>query len=305
MKTLKIISTTALFWLSVLAGWAQQDPLYSQYQFNQLMINPAYTGVYDRFSIGLMSRLQWAGIEGAPVTHTLTAQKSILDGKIGVGGLILQDKFGVNTNTELQATYSYNINFEEAKLAMGLQAGLINFSYDFSNLELDFVDDPSLNTDLDNFMKPNFGVGAMYITNKYFVGASVPRILDINVNDGALKSTRYMRHYYLTGGLAFEPAPYTLVRVMSLMRYVVDGRISTEFNVSTLIDEKVWGGLTVRDLKHYGIYMMLEATDNLRIGYSFEIPANSLIQSNYGTHEISVFFRTKRRNDSILDQNYF
>ncbi len=302
---MKTLLTTVLFWLSVLAGWAQLDPLYSQYQFNQLMINSAYTGVYDRFSVGMMSRMQWVGLEGAPVTHTITAQKSILNGKIGVGGILLQDKFGVSTNTELQATYSYNINFSEAKLAMGLQGGLINFGYDLSNLELDFVDDPSLNSNMNDFMKPNFGAGLMYITNNYFVGASVPRILDVNVNDGVLKSTRYLRHYYLTGGLTFDPVPYTTIRIMSLMRYVVDGRISTELNISSLIDGKVWGGITVRDLKHFGIYMMLEATSNIRVGYSFELPANSLIQSSYGTHEFSVFFRTKRKNDSILDQNYF
>ena len=62
--------TLIILLFSVQLVKAQFDPLYNQYLFNQQMINPAYVGIYNRFSVGLISRAQWVGIEGAPVTNT-------------------------------------------------------------------------------------------------------------------------------------------------------------------------------------------------------------------------------------------
>jgi hypothetical protein len=40
---------------------AQQDPQYSLYQFNQLIINPAYAGSRDNLSVVAANRQQWVG----------------------------------------------------------------------------------------------------------------------------------------------------------------------------------------------------------------------------------------------------
>ncbi len=52
--------------------YAQQDALFSQYMFNKLVINPAYTGTRDALSIALVGRQQWVGMDGAPKTVTFT-----------------------------------------------------------------------------------------------------------------------------------------------------------------------------------------------------------------------------------------
>ena len=44
----KIITSFAL--VSAVVGFAQQDPQFSQYQFNQMVINPAYAGSRDALS---------------------------------------------------------------------------------------------------------------------------------------------------------------------------------------------------------------------------------------------------------------
>ena len=85
-----------------LIAYGQQDPLYSQYQFNQSIINPAYTGINDALNATAIARRQWTGIEGAPVTNTLSLSSSLLHNKLGAGILLLSDKYGVNKNTEIQ-----------------------------------------------------------------------------------------------------------------------------------------------------------------------------------------------------------
>lgn len=276
-----------------LTTFSQQDPLYSQYQFNQLMINPAYAGIYERFSVGAISRFQWAGIDGAPQTNTITANSSLAERKIGLGAVVLNDRFGVSSNYEIQLATSYNIQFsKEAKLAMGIQGGWIQYTYDFSNVNMDFMDDPEIVNNHDNFSKPNFGVGFMVMHTNYFVGASVPRILNVSVTDGANQSDRYKRHYYLTGGFVFDVNRIP-VKGTALIRSMAGETYSVDLTASAFLDEVMWAGVSIRDLKHFGILGIFQLGENLKLGYSFELPTNNLIYGNYGTHEVSVSYNIR------------
>ena len=55
----------------VLPSFGQQDPLFSQYMFNPLIINPAYAGSREALSATILHRSQWVGFDGAPTTQTL------------------------------------------------------------------------------------------------------------------------------------------------------------------------------------------------------------------------------------------
>jgi len=285
--------------------WSQLDPLYNQYQFNQQMINPAYTGIYNRISAGLISRVQWAGIEGAPVTNTLTFQSALNKGRIGLGALVINDRLGINDNTEAFISTSYNIIIGENKLSMGLQGGMISYRYDLSRLTLDYVDDTQLVNGLDNISEPNFGAGLMFMTPKYYVGASVPRILNISVSDGVTNSSRYRQHYYLTGGYIYEATRFLMYRINGLVRYVDNEQISYDLTLSGYLDQVAWTGFTVRDLRDVGAFVILEVGKYLRLGYSVEFPTNSLIQSNFGTHEISVTIDKSHSREYVVSKRRF
>ncbi|MEO9483504.1 MAG: type IX secretion system membrane protein PorP/SprF [Ekhidna sp.] len=282
-----------LFTCISLASSGQQDPLYSQYQFNQLMINPAYAGIYNRLSVGVISRFQWAGIEGSPRTNTITAQSALADGKIGLGALILNDRFGVSNNYEVQFASSYNIKFNRStQLAMGIQGGFVQFGYDFNKVNLDFFDDPELLNGHDNILKPNFGVGFMLLNPNFFIGASVPRILNVSVTDGSTQSERYKRHYYFSAGVAAE-IQKTPVKATTLIRSMAGETYSFDITLSAFLDDVMWAGISVRDLKHFGVLGIFEINETIKLGYSFELPANNLIHGNYGTHEVSLSYNVR------------
>ncbi len=302
---MKKLSTLLLFVVVSGSLKAQLDPLYNQYQFNQLMVNPAYAGIYNRFSAALISRLNWVGIEGAPVTNTVTIQSALKNGRIGLGALLIDDRLGVNSNTESSITASYNIQFENAKLAMGIQGGLTNYRFDLSRLTLDYVDDERLTTGLDNYSEPNFGAGIMYMNPVFFAGFSIPRLRELNVDDGVINSTRYKRHYYFSAGYFYEFSQLTQYKITSLIRYVENGDISVDVALSTYIDQIIWAGLTARDLKHIGLFMSLEVSKSLRLGYAFELPTNSLIIGNYGTHEISIAVDLATKKSMPLSKRRF
>lgn len=117
--------------LMPLIGTAQQDPLYSQYLFNQAIINPAYSGVHDIMSATLISRNQWLGLDGAPQTNTLNVHSSFFRNKIGVGLTFVNDQLGVSNSNEMSVAYAYKVQFRKSVLAFGIQGGLTTFKYDY------------------------------------------------------------------------------------------------------------------------------------------------------------------------------
>ena len=88
---------------------AQQDPLYSQYFNNPMLINPAFAGSNDRLYAGAAYRSQWAGIDGGPVTFNFNGHLSLMDNKLGAGILAVQDQLGDIKNTQYGGVFAYRI----------------------------------------------------------------------------------------------------------------------------------------------------------------------------------------------------
>lgn len=53
-------------------GTAQQRPYYTQYILNNFLINPALAGIENYWDVKTSHRIQWQGIQDAPVTTYLT-----------------------------------------------------------------------------------------------------------------------------------------------------------------------------------------------------------------------------------------
>ena len=151
------------------AAQAQFDAPFTQYQFNQGMFNPAYTGVHGVTSLNFISKIQWVGINGAPFTNMLNVHTSFLDDKLGGGLTFINDKYGVNSNNEVHMSYSYKIETGNTIISMGLQAGMVSFRYDYSKLNTEFMD-PTFIESGESFAKPNFGAGIFVMGEKYFFG---------------------------------------------------------------------------------------------------------------------------------------
>ncbi|MEL7003738.1 MAG: type IX secretion system membrane protein PorP/SprF [Bacteroidota bacterium] len=202
-KTLYFLIYFGFGLLSIANVQAQQYPVYSQYLFNGLVINPAYAGSHVQFSATAMYRNQWVNFDGAPKTVALSAH-STLGRKVGVGFLLTNDEIGSYSNQSLYGSYAYRLRTPAGGvLSMGLQAGFSLTSADFSDLNLNTPGDASF-APFTNKLKPNFGVGVFYRNDLFFAGLSVPFLLNNSVSnglEGAISDIREARYYYLHGGL--------------------------------------------------------------------------------------------------------
>ncbi len=267
-------------------AFSQQDPLYTQYMFNMLAINPAYTGINNNLNITVNSRWQWTGLEGSPKTNILTANSSFLENKVGLGALILRDELGVSENTEGYLSYAYKIQSSTSTISFGLQTGFINYQYNFGDLDLNPATlDPNFSANIKGDTRVNFGAGLIYMTDNLFLGLSVPRILNTEFTDGVIASTRYQRHYYLTGAYLIELQRGIKVKPMVLLKGVDGAPLSVDLSGSVLLNNKIWAGVFTRNLDTYGLMGQVELSDGIKVGYAFEITTGDFIPSALTTHE--------------------
>jgi len=305
MKKVYILSILVALFSFVHTGKAQYDPLYNQYSFDQLMINPAYTGVHDIFSVSLISRIQWVNIEGAPITNTFTANTSIGNNKAGIGAILINDRFGVSNNTELYLTYGYKINFGRGSLSAGIQGGYMSYKYDYSKLNLEFEDDPSFSAQDEQISQPNFGVGLWYQTDKYYIGLSMPRILEVEIDISGEPSNRYRRQFYISAGGMITLNPTLKLKPYGLIRIIDGAPANIDIGANLLFRELIWAGVLIRDLDALALMTQLEINDKFRVGVSVELATTKLVTTSYGTYEIMLVLDFAAFSQQVLKRRYF
>src|ERR1700750_1557636 len=99
---------------------AQQEPMFPHYMYNTLWLNPAYAGTREAMTITGIHRSQWVGFDGAPIDQSLTLHTPILNGKVGLGLSLVNDKIGPTKNTLIAIDVAYHVQLtKKSKLSFG------------------------------------------------------------------------------------------------------------------------------------------------------------------------------------------
>ncbi|MBX2955151.1 MAG: type IX secretion system membrane protein PorP/SprF [Cyclobacteriaceae bacterium] len=279
-----LVATCAILTTSL---QAQVDPLYSQYLNNPFLINPAYTGMNKYMNLMVGYRKQWAGFDGSPTTLSATGHTSLMDNRMGVGLIVSQDKVGENTNTFVQGTYAYKVRFDDYRyISFGLQAGIMNFKSDNSELNIADPSDPLFNSN-QNVISPSFGAGVIYRTDNLFLGLSVPRMLKASESYDDVTAALYTQHFYGFASYVFLLSNRVKLKPAVLFRAVSGSPLSTDINFQFNIDERYAVGLLTRNFNTYGLLAQIKFNE-FRFGYVFEMPTNKSVGTNFTSHEITL-----------------
>ena len=301
MKTHYLIFAFSLISLECLA---QQDPLYSQYINNPFVINPAYAGLTDNLNLAVSYRSQWNGLEGSPKTMNANGHISLLDNRMGAGMMIISDQIGNSKVNEVFGVYSYRINLTSDKiLSFGLQAGMVNYQIDNSKVTPWDVSDHLFQGNFSE-TKPSFGFGAILKNDKFFVGASVPRMLHSTLQTQGSQATLYTQHFYVMGSYLIFLSEHIRFKPSVLVKAVSGATPSADVNASLIVHENYQAGLLTRNFNTYGIFMQALVMDSFRLGYVYEVPASTSSGLNFTTHEVTLGYRmnalTFHKNRNVL-----
>jgi len=309
MKRILLIAIIATAWSSV---FAQQEAMYTHYMYNTLAVNPAYAGTRDAMTFTALHRSQWVGFEGAPTTQTFTMHTPLRNKKIGIGISVINDVIGPDRNTGFYVDYSYKLRInKKAQLGLGLKAGLSLLKSSLSSLDLDDSNDPVFNNDVASKLLPNFGFGAYYFTDKWYVGFSIPRLLENNYSDNSIEGSANVfgdgKHYYIIGGANFKIADKIDFRPVSLIKINAGAPMEIDLTAMFVYDNKFSLGIMGRSGDAIGILASIMVLEQLEVGYSFDWSfINSTKVYNAGSHEIFLRYDLVFKNEArIHSPRYF
>ena len=103
MKKIRIIF---LFSILILNESLAQDPVFSMFYLNKLVLNPAYTGINRDLRFTAMSRMQWTGIPGKFQSTTASLDVACPKSRLGFGLTFMNDVAGEAFLTNNQGNIS-------------------------------------------------------------------------------------------------------------------------------------------------------------------------------------------------------
>lgn len=282
--------------LSLTTTFGQQDPQYTQYMYNQNVLNPAYAGSKGVLSIGMLGRTQWVGVDGAPETLTL-AIHSPIGRKVGLGLSVIHDEIGPAKEDNVYADFSYTIHTsDEGNLAFGLKAG-----FTFLNVRalgnLVDPDDEILNEPV-NKNSPNFGAGIFYYTQKFYAGLSIPNFLEtrhLETGNGQVSSASEKMHYFLTTGYVFHLSESLKLKPSAMVKAAIGAPVSIDLSANALLNDTIEFGLSMRLDDSISAMIGFNVSEDMRIGYAYDHTTSNFGQFNSGSHEIMLLFDFNRR----------
>lgn len=291
---------------------AQQDPLFSQYTFNRLLINPAFAGNRNVVSSNVGYRQNFAGLENAAENLHLTVHAPIQSKFMAVGLKVIHDQIGVTSNTYISGIYAYHLGFGEGRLSLGLEAGLVNSRVNFNDLIRRDDFDMAIPDGTESKVIPDFGFGAFYDQEQFYVGLSARHLtqgsLDFTEDFNRPNRAELRRHYIITAGYIFDVAPNIELQPAVLARHVYNAPFLMDFSAIATFSKLITIGGSYRSNQALVGFLGLRIKENFNIGYAYDYIMSDLANYTNGSHEIMLNYNVNLISPAerkIIDPRYY
>jgi len=282
----------AVFSILVCTGvttFAQQDPMYTQYMYNLATVNPAENGIDDLSKYTSLTRFHFVGVDGAPITHSLSADVPLKKFSSGVGASYFYDQLGPERSHNAYADYSYHLKLNrKINMSMGLKAGFKVYSANLDQVATSNVQDDMFSRDIQGDVMPNLGLGIMVYGDNFFGGISAPKLINHLNEDTDVATGNEERHYFIVGGYNYKINPEFVLNSTAYIRMVDAVNPSFDLSARVTYREFLTGGLAFRSGHAISLMFEVEVYENLWVGYAYDISINKL---RAGSHELLVAYR--------------
>lgn len=280
----------------VLESSGQQDPQFTQYMFNTIYYNPAFSGVDGVTRVTAAQRTQWLGYSsswgdgGAPNTQLITFTTPIFKLNSGFGGYILHDNLGAFNNLEAQASYAYHLGIKNSKLSLGIRTGIYSQTIN-SNMYRALDYESWLNSGNISQIRPDMAIGAFWRKEKFYVGASFDHLTHATFQFGTAARNPLQTHLYVTGGYIYEVNFDLKFQFNTLIQ---SDFVKTTFNLGGIayLKDVMWGGLSFRQGESMSLllgYSFLK-DKSLKMGYSLDYIVKDQAAKQPTSHEFMLMY---------------
>ena len=315
-----------VFVLATLYGHSQQKPQYTQYIFNNYLLNPALSGMENYTDIKLGFRQQWQGITDAPRTSFVSANWALGDEYLwknplsmpesgdppmsrnymqnymaspahhGVGLIAVADKAGPISTINFNLTYAYHLELNDAlNLSLGVGAGFNRVALDYNALVFESAGtDPALNNAIVSQFKPDLNAGIWLYGARFFAGVSAQQVLPQKLSftsDPAYTQGAEVPHYFATAGykLFFNEDISAVPSVM--LRHVKATPLSVDANLKISFKDRFWIGGSYRKNDSFSGMAGININNFMNLTYAYDMTTSELRTYTSGSHEIVLGFQ--------------
>lgn len=286
---------------------AQFDAQIGQYMLMPASYNPAAVGDGDLMRVYASHRMDFTGIQDAPMTTYFSFSSPFVIGKShhGVGVRFMNDRFGLFTNQSLYLGYAYKFRIGKGRLAIGVDAGFLNLSFASDSVDTgagndEYHDehDPAIPNAAGGASEKgvsgmgfDMNLGVYYTTSKWWAGVSYAHVMQPTLEWGSENTEISVNGtMYIAGGYNWQLKNKDWMLLPSMM-VQTDFR-SWDVNLTMLaqLKKRYRFGLGYRLAGSVNVLLGMDIVNGLQIGYTYELPANALLKESYGSHEVYLAY---------------
>tara|TARA_S200000501_G_scaffold377027_1_gene433930 strand:+ start:4587 stop:5519 length:933 start_codon:yes stop_codon:yes gene_type:complete len=284
-----ILKTIFLFsFLNISFVIGQQDPQITHNMFDKFLYNPGVVGSQPSVNVGLLHRSQWVGVPGAPTTQNLTVESRVEALNGGLGLNVINDALGPLSTKTATLSYAYQLRLNENnQLGFGFSFGMMQIGFDEEWVTPDGQIDSSLPPSGSSATVPDIGLGLYFTSENYYLGLSITHLVPFEANFDGVATFNPARHYYVAAGYDYDIDEQFSIRPSYYMK--TDGVVfQMDFNVNAFYQQKHWAGFSYRIEDAIAFLVGFEITDNLTLGYAYDVVTSKLASETTGGHELML-----------------
>ena len=305
-RILKYFVTSILAAVISIAAKAQTDAQFSQYWAVQNYYNPAAIGSTDNINIKAGSRIQWIGIDNAPMSFNALGDMpfKFLEKRWAVGLNISSQSMGLYRSINAAAQLAYRKRMLKGELSIGVQVGIINETFKGTEVFIP-SDDEYHDTNDDAIPQQDIaGTGfdaaaGLHFTHKYFwVGISATHLNQPSISlktenseDDMYEFQAGRTYYFMSGGNI--PIKNTLFELQPSVFFKTDTQYWTAEATARLRYKKfLSAGVSYRWKDAVAFHIGAELK-GVTLGYSYDFPVSNIIKGTSGSHELWLGYNLK------------
>jgi type IX secretion system PorP/SprF family membrane protein len=273
---------------------AQQEPIFTQFYVNKMIINPAVSGSTSYNFFNIQNRQQWLGFTGAPYTSNIS-YNGALNNRSAMGGYLMFDQAYPSLQANLNINYAYHIplNNEQLNLSFGIGAKLMYHSIDFNREELPPGSDNAFSARAHDCLLGDASSGLFLYSKKFYFGFSSSNMLQSSFNEPVDNrfDNSLVRNYYSMFAYRFRIINNDWQLEPSFLLRKAHGFSNiSDLNTRIIYLKDNWTGLSYRT-DGTVVFSFGFASGNTHFSYSYDHTFKAIQQYSYGTHEFGISFR--------------
>ena len=292
-----------IFGVLTLVARAQFDPQMGQYMYMAAAYNPAAAGEGDMMKVFGAHRMQYVGIQNAPMTTWFSFSSPFVIGKTshGAGVRFMNDRFGLFSNQAFYAQYAYRQKLGKGFLSVGVDLGFVNVGFKGDSVNLDQLsaadyfdrNDEAIPSGDKSGMTFDMGVGIYYTTGTWWVGGSYSHLTQPTVIWADMTETemRLRGTMYVAGGYHFTLKDHKAWQLQPSAILMSDFRSwDLDLTLMCAYQDKYRWGVGYRVMGSVNLLVNIDIIAGLQLGYSCELPTSKLLRESYGSHELYLAY---------------